>query len=709
MKRATIFILILSSIILLAQTPWEEIKLQKSSLEDFKVNSDSVKIPPWKPLGPNGGSIQAMAFNPKKQREMYAAMEGYPALIFKSADSGKSWELLCSLYNSISDMSFDPKNPEIIYTHSAYGINKSEDRGKTWKYYRFESSPSPGDDLADISYYADEGFAIDPEDTNILYCAGYFHDGNSGKSGLACFKSTDGGETWTITGFTDSQTTAWSRGQDVALNPLNPSEIYLVGYLYMYPEWQIQIYRSKNKGESWTNIAGDLKKIDEQAYSIVLDPINPSNVYVCTSGGVYRSSNSGQSWTKNEGSVLSTTALAIDPNNPSTLYAGGNRSCYKSMDGGVNWSKYEQGLMGSCRVLLVPSKKSSKARAYAQSKKVYFGSSTGFYASSNGGLSWKASMTGINASLITAIASAPSLPKVVYAGVKEIGLYKSTKSGKKWQKMPDLYQGKSILKIAVNPNDSKEIYVLAGDYFYRSADGGETMSKIYDGDSLRSFTVSPNDFKIIYIAGEEWSGSKYIMTTFISKDGGQNWTKHKVTTKGGTCQAVAVDPKNNNIVYAGGYSTDTAAGHRIHALSGGELYKSLNGGKKWKKVGSGIEAESIIGIVIDPVSPSNVYVAADYDGVFKSTDSGNSFSKTNPRFNARCLWINPTNRKVIFAGGYGGAYYSTDSGQNWTEASEGLPVYHVIGFDWHSKKKVLLAGTEGGGVCMNKRILKMLK
>lgn len=83
-------------------------------------------------------------------------------------------------------------------------------------------------------------------------------------------------------------------------------------------------------------------------------------------------------------------------------------------------------------------------------------------------------------------------------------------------------------------------------------------------------------------------------------------------------------------------------------------------------------------MVVDPTNPSTVYVGRAMDGIYKSTDCGANWTKTNTGRNARLMasgrnWsmvIDPNNPQVIYANqGYGvsGLFKTTNGGVDWDQ------------------------------------------
>ena len=158
--------------------------------------------------------------------------------------------------------------------------------------------------------------------------------------------------------------------------------------------------------------------------------------------------------------------------------------------------------------------------------------------------------------------------------------------------------------------------------------------------------------------------------------------------------AVAVAPSNPSIVWAG----TGEANNRQSSSWGDGVYKSVNAGATWQKMG--LEETRHIGkIVIDPRDPNTVWVAAvghlwgpnSERGVYKTTDGGATWKRVlyrDDNTGAIDLTMDSADPNIVFAamyqrqrkgwgfngGGPGsGIYRTTDGGATWTELVNGLP------------------------------------
>lgn len=135
MKRISLFFLIIFCALLFGQ--------QREESKILKTNANALA---WESIGPGGGNITAMAFNPNNQNEIFAGIFE-SGDIFKTVNAGQAWEKISSPeWGNMNSIALDPKNPNNIYALQYYGIHKSEDGGSSWELYYF-----PEDYKADIN------------------------------------------------------------------------------------------------------------------------------------------------------------------------------------------------------------------------------------------------------------------------------------------------------------------------------------------------------------------------------------------------------------------------------------------------------------------------------------------------------------------------------------------------------------------------------
>lgn len=126
--------------------------------------------------------------------------------------------------------------------------------------------------------------------------------------------------------------------------------------------------------------------------------------------------------------------------------------------------------------------------------------------------------------------------------------------------------------------------------------------------------------------------------------------------------------------------------------------------------GGGPAAGKVLALAITRATPTTLYAGTADGGVFKSTNSGNSWVAANsgiPNLANTVIWalaIDPATPATLYAGTYGsGVLKSSDGGTSWVVANSGLPgdvaekSVFSLAID-PATPTTLYAGTSGGGV-----------
>lgn len=181
-----------------------------------------------------------------------------------------------------------------------------------------------------------------------------------------------------------------------------------------------------------------------------------------------------------------------------------------------------------------------------------------------------------------------------------------------------------------------------------------------------------------------------------SVNGGTSWTSifDKETTL--SIGAIAIQQDNPSVVWVG-----TGEGNPRNSLNGGDgIYKSLDGGKTWKKMGLE-KTRHIHRVLIDPSNPNTVYVGSigspwgDHPerGVYKTTDGGATWTQvlyvdqktgvgemvmdpSNPNKIIVNMWEHRRQPWTFKSGGPGsGMHITYDGGKTWKKVTskQGLP------------------------------------
>ncbi len=169
----------------------------------------------------------------------------------------------------------------------------------------------------------------------------------------------------------------------------------------------------------------------------------------------------------------------------------------------------------------------------------------------------------------------------------------------------------------------------------------------------------------------------------------------------GRVNAIAFDPANNNIIWAG-------------APNGG-LWKTTDGGQTYSCNTDQLPTLGVSSILINPDNSDIMYIGTgDRDGgnssglgVYKSTDGGISWTQFNNGMGNKTVGmmvIHPTNRNILIAATSGGIYKTTDGASNWVHVSSNNDNYKDIKYHPNDPDYVYATAngefyrsTDGGG------------
>jgi photosystem II stability/assembly factor-like uncharacterized protein len=623
----------------------------------------------WKPLGPEGGGIRRLVVNPADKTEIWALTGDSPALLFRSNDGGATWKRIAVAPEVLYDLICLPAN-SVLYALGDSSVYKSVNHGVSWTTLS----------LGAKNYGFFGRIALHPTNPNVLFVVG-FREQADYRRNMAFFKSVNAGKTWSCQAFEAASLDGYLTA--LAVSPANPNVLLAAGYFTDSSfTTRNRIYRSLNGGKTWTDKTGPISDLIRE---IVAHPKDPKRFYLATSYNIWRTSNSGGSWAKNKGYARG-YCLSIDPASPALMYAGTDDEAFRTLNGGLDWESSTTGLYGSIHsIAVLPAK-------------VLCGSSAGVFATATGSgrdawPSWTSSMKGLKAAEMKGIAVAPSSPNILYASVFTYGVFKTQNSGSSWKQLSGFSDGPYISRLAVHPSTSKVVFAMVSawgpDKFYKSTDGGATWTSVMSDES-RDFVLSDAHPDRIFIAGQTTSGSNTVMALHRSLDGGEQWSHVTVSTTADSCgYAVAVDPKNDSVVYLGG------------VVSGkGAIFKSTDQGTSWTDI-TGSLTGWVNDIAVDPKTTSRLY-AATADGIWKSDNGGTTWTSAYASA-AFCLFINPTASNIVYAGGYGGLFVSMNYGGSWADFGQGLTVStNVIQLDMNRKTRTLYAACYGGSVWKRK-------
>lgn len=340
--------------------------------------------------------------------------------------------------------------------------------------------------------------------------------------------------------------------------------------------------------------------------------------------------------------------------------------------------------------------------------------SGGLWKSESGGLKWEALFTEYDYASIGAVKINQKNPDIIWLGTGEgnprnsqssgNGIYKSIDGGCTWTHM-GLKNSRNIHRIILHPENPDIIYVgVQGSAWgpgtqkglFKTIDGGKTWKKIlYNNEStgIGELIIDPSNPNKLFAAMWEFERKPWFFTSggkgsglYLTYDGGENWTK--LGTEEGLPKGeigrigLGISANNPKVVYALVESKKNA------------LYRSEDGGHKWKKV-----ADKNIGgrpfyygeIHVDPSDENRIYNL--HTVVDASIDGGKTFSNLIPYMKVHpdhhAWYIHPENGNFLIDGNDGGLAISRDRGKTWRFVRN-LPLaqYYHINYDMETPYNV---------------------
>lgn len=273
----------------------------------------------------------------------------------------------------------------------------------------------------------------------------------------------------------------------------------------------------------------------------------------------------------------------------------------------------------------------------------------------------------------TDVEGVPGNANIVYVGTAAGGVWKTRNGGTTWSPLFEKQLTLTIGDLALEPGNPDVIYVGTGEAnarnsvsfgrgMYKSTDGGRSWRFIGLGDTrhIARVMVSPADARTVYTcAVGHMAGPNAERGVFVSRDGGATWGKTLFVDDTHGCADLDVDPKNPNIVYAVMWRFDRKQWTFTSGSEQGGIFKSVDGGATWKKLGGGLpKLLGRVGVKVAPSSPNVVYaIAESKEGyVWRSDNYGETWRKTSDDSRTLCrgfyyadLRVDPQNPERVYS------------------------------------------------------------
>jgi photosystem II stability/assembly factor-like uncharacterized protein len=243
-----------------------------------------------------------------------------------------------------------------------------------------------------------------------------------------------------------------------------------------------------------------------------------------------------------------------------------------------------------------------------------------------------------------------SRPKEAYFGAVGGGLWKTVDAGENWMPVTDGQLGSSSVgAVAVSESNPDLVFIgmgescirgniMPGDGVYKSTDAGKTWTHVgFSGsDAISRIRIHPTRPDVVFVA----SFGKYGVESeergvFKSVDGGKTWRKTLFRDARTGAVDIAIDRRNPDVIYAALWEAYRIEYQMSSGGPGSGLFKSTDGGETWTEMtrNPGLPAGVIgrIGVDVSGADSNRVYALVENaaGGLFASDDAGTTWKLIN--------------------------------------------------------------------------------
>ena len=701
-----------------------------------KLDEGFIQSLQWRSIGPasQGGRITDVEALRNRTATIYLGTAS--GGLFKSVNHGTTWTALFDKQAtlSIGDIALSPSNPNHVWVGTGeannrnsspwgHGVYRSTDAGQTWSLMGLEETRHVGRVL------------VHPTDPNIVYVAAVGHlFGPNEERGV--YKTTDGGQTWERTLFIDENTGSI----DLVMDPTNPDLLYAAMYQRQRRSFGFigggpgsGLYKTTNGGQQWIELTEGLPPGDKGRIGLHISESSPNvmmAIVEADEGGIFRSENRGESWTKMNDlnpRPMYYSYLRVDPNDDQHIFVLGSY-VHESWDGGATFNRldffpegtYGEGVHVDQQTLWIDP---------GDSDHMLLGNDGGFYFSFDGGHRWTI-VNNLSIGQFYDVAYDMREPYNLYGGLQDnqsVSGPSATRSVKgimnrHWT-MTDFGDG---MYQQVDPLDPDFVYTSsqgAGIIRYHPLTRDRKAIRPAPQDTTDThrfhwtapFIISPHDPKTILLGGNK---------LFTTRDRGVTWQESKDLSRqidrdtlpimGSVWDSTALS-RNDGVSGYGHITTLSESPMRPGLIwvgtDDGNVQVSEDAGASWTELSDNLPG------FLPPMFVSRVEASHAEDGrayitldghwddnyepyLFVTDDLGQSWQNIGAGLEGpvRVIREHPNNPDALFVGTDLGVFLSLNAGRNWTSLNTNMPRVPIFDLEIHSRDNDLIAGTHGRGI-----------
>ncbi len=617
------------------------------------------------------------------------AYDTFRSMTAASTYRGIPWQYLgpTNISGRATDVAVaDKAGARRIYTGFATsGVWKTDDNGTTWQpIFDQQASTSIGD------------IAVAPSNPDIVWVGtGEANLFRASMAGVGVFKSTDGGQTFTHVGLSDTQTIA-----RIVIDPKDPDVVYVAASGHEWTDNDARgVFKTTDGGRSWIKVL--YRSPRTGAIDVVMDPSDPQTLYAAmwqrirrkwsdprvepgyNEGGIWKTTDAGKTW--NEVSTglpapqfRGRIGLDISRSNPNVVYA-----FIDNYDEGRPPRQGERDAY--TRPIFEARIKSAEVYRSDDKGKTWrkVTDSNDFMMGHSGTYGWVFGQIRVD----------PTDENTIYT--MGLGLNVSRDAGKTFATLRGLHGDHHGLWI--DPKNPAILYSVNDGGFYHSSDAGKTWAYDVAAGGAQFYNVTLDNSSPIWAYGSiQDQGSR---RGRIDLSNGRDaipaveWSN----APGGEGSHQAIDPTNNDIVYShgfyGNFTREDVSQTAGRAGRGrGERPGVVSIRPPAKEGDAELRAQWMAPVITSQHDPATVYVGFQY--VFRSSDRGGTWERISPDLTSNdpsqmllrsssaipyqtivALAESPQNASVLFAGTDDGkVHVTTNGGKSWDDITASLPV-----------------------------------
>jgi photosystem II stability/assembly factor-like uncharacterized protein len=454
------------------------------------------------------------------------------------------------------------------------------------------------------------------------------------------------------------------------------------------------IWRSRDYGKTWEHLRHGLPAGEFCGrMSLAISPSNPRVLYTMISSishahavlGVYRTHDGGDTWQsigghhfENEKALAYNNCIAVHPTHPDFVVCGAV-DLHLSTDGGKTWNRITTGQRGSPPHRFPPNFVHSDHHAIVIDRAgwIYSGNDGGVAVSEDGGKTWQDRSSGMATSMFYAAGVAQSNSRIYGGGTQDHGTLIAGVPSAPGEPVPPPEMFTRVLSsdggwIEFDPADAEHVYGTTTDL---------EISRHRPGDP--------------WAAGPQLAGWQSVSIESDLMTGAEKELRGMAVLE--------IEPGRHK-------------GKKKLWLGTSRLWQTETDGRSWRPVSPVFDGSAISAIECAAANPEFLYVATSQGRIFRSTDSGASWSgnlanAAIPQRLITRLGTHPKNAGLVVAtvaasgvpgtsltgdAPYAHVFESDDKGITW-RALDGLPdvVYNALAFETHSPYRLFVGGDSG--------------